>query len=108
MAVARRSAIELGPAMWRWSLAGHDLAARTVRQLEQILDHEIESPLGWWLLDHDAGTVLQGSRHIARPQPQAAATNVVRFDQTARLQEPAIPVLIARASTYIVVGARKY
>jgi hypothetical protein len=48
-------------------LAGHDLTARTARQLEQILDHEIDPPLSWWLLDHDAGTVLRGSRHVARP-----------------------------------------
>ena len=33
---------------------GQDLAARTARQLEQILDHEIDPLFGWWLLDHDA------------------------------------------------------
>ena len=29
---------------------GQDLAARTARQLEQILDHEIDPLFGWWLL----------------------------------------------------------
>jgi hypothetical protein len=60
------------------SLAGQDLPARTARQLEQILDHEIEPPLGWWLLDHDAGTVLQGSRHVARPKPAGRCRGEIR------------------------------